>query len=251
VATVRSFPLGTAGSLAVGDMLSVADGAVQPGTADAAALLGVAVDSCRGDGERAAIVKVVTDGDAIYAVDDPHPRRTGETLQLAGSSGGHGVVAGPRAQLVVVANSAATEETLVRIEPRSHHVIDASAEPRLTAGQLNAAVARAIVQAHREYVGRGPTKARAFFRDEVVIVLMERAMTTAERSLAGDGRADAVLRVRRELQAAMRPSLVTAIERVTRRRVSAVLSDHSIEPDLVVDVFVLDQPVVTAAEPAE
>jgi uncharacterized protein YbcI len=76
-------------------------------------------------------------------------------------------------------------------------------------------------------------------------------MTTAERSLARDGRNEAVLRTRRELHAAMRPSLVAAVESVTRRRVAAVLSDHSIEPDLVVEVFVLDQPVLTAAEPGE
>src|SRR4051794_37202191 len=32
-------------------------------------------------------------------------------------------------------------------------------------GELNASVARAAVRLHRSYVGRGPTRARAFFRD--------------------------------------------------------------------------------------
>lgn len=251
-ATVRSYPRGSGIRLMRGDMLVVvAGGGVEPGTADAIALLGAAIDAGASGGEGDATVEVIVDGDAVYAVHDPHARRAGEKLELAGASGGQGVVAGPRAQLVVVANSAATQETLVRIEPDRHHAVAAAAVERPTAGQLNAAIARAIVQAHHEYVGRGPTKARAFFRDEVIVVVMEDVMTTAERSLARDGRGDVILRARRELLAAMRPWLVAAIEGVTRSRVSAVLSDHSVEPDLMVDVFVLDRPVLTAPEPAE
>jgi uncharacterized protein YbcI len=246
VATIRSLPRGTGAGLARGDMLIVANGGVEAGAADATGLLGAVIDA--GGGEPSMLVKVVTDADAIYAVQDPFARRAGELLELAGASGGQGVKEGPHAQLVVVANSAATEETLVRIEPQRHHV-PVSSEPPLTPGQLNAAIARAIVQAHREYVGRGPTKARAFFREEVIVVLMEQVMTTAERSLADDGRGVAVLRARRELRAALRPRLVAAVERVTQRHVSAVLSDHCIEPDLMVDVFVLDQPVSTVPEP--
>jgi uncharacterized protein YbcI len=243
-ATVRSLPRSGSIGLMPGDMVVVGDGGAQPGTAGAIALLGAAVDV-------GAVVQVITDGDAIYAVHDPHVRTAGEKLELAGASGLQGVVAGAHPQLGVVADSAAAEETLLRIEPDRHHVLAAGAGQRPTAGQLNAAIARAVVQVHHEYVGRGPTKARAFFREEVVVVLMQYVMTTAERSLVADGREHAIVRERRELHAAMRPRLVAAVEGATRCRVLAALGDHAIEPDLTVAVFVLDRPVATAPEPAE
>lgn len=249
-ATVVSFPRRSGIGLMRGDMLVVADGGVQPGTADAIALLGAAIDVATSSGDGGAVVQVIVDGDALYAVHDPHARKAGERLELAGASGEQGVTAAPQGQLVVVANSAATQDTVVRIGPDRHHVLAVEALQRPTAGQLNAAIARAVVQAYHEYVGRGPTKARAFFREEIVVVLMEHVMTTAERSLAGDGRGEAIVRARRDLHAGMRPRLVAAVEGVTGRRVLAALSDHSIEPDVMVDVFVLEGPLLTASEPA-
>ena len=61
-------------------------------------------------------------------------------------------------------------------------------------GELNAAVARAAVRVHRWHAGRGPTKARAFFRHDVVVAVLEDALTVTERSLIADDRRDAVAR---------------------------------------------------------
>jgi hypothetical protein len=41
---------------------------------------------------------------------------------------------------------------------------------------------------------------------------------------------------------------VAAVEDATSYRVRVVLSDHSVEADLVVDVFVLDRPVTPAPD---
>jgi uncharacterized protein YbcI len=113
----------------------------------------------------------------------------------------------------------------------------------LTGGRLNAAITRAVVRSHSELAGRGPTKATAFFHDNVIVVVLEQTMTRSERSLAASGRLDAVHDVRQELQRAMRADLVSAIEGLTGCTVSAFMSDNSVEPDLAVELFVLDRPV--------
>jgi uncharacterized protein YbcI len=110
-------------------------------------------------------------------------------------------------------------------------------------GELNAAVARAIVRVHRWHAGRGPTRARAFFRHDVVVAVLEDALTVTERSLIADERSDAVAQLRVELNAAMRPSLTHYVEVLTSRRVVACMSDTDIAAGTTSVVFVLDRPV--------
>src|SRR3954467_15600120 len=120
---------------------------------------------------------------------------------------------------------------------------DASAGAPSRRGRLNAAIAQAVVRIHSDYVGRGPTKAHAFFRGSVVVVVMEDTMTKAERSLSADGRNDTVLEMKREVQGAMRQELVAAVEGLTGHKVRAFLSDNHIDPDVEVELFTLDQPI--------
>jgi len=110
-------------------------------------------------------------------------------------------------------------------------------------GELNAAVARATVRVHRWHAGRGPTKARAFFRHDVVVAVLENALTVTERSLVADGRREAVARLRIELNAVMRPSLARSVEALTACRVVACMSATDIEAGTTSIVFVLDRPV--------
>jgi uncharacterized protein YbcI len=118
-------------------------------------------------------------------------------------------------------------------------------------GELNAALARQVVQAHRRFVGRGPSRARAFYRDDVVVVLLSDVMTRAEHTLAAGGRRDAILAGRDNLLAAMRPQLEQIVESVTGCGVDAVLSDMSPEVDATSLVFLLDRPVSSVAGPVE
>jgi uncharacterized protein YbcI len=106
-------------------------------------------------------------------------------------------------------------------------------------GSTNAAISRAVVQVHTQYVGRGPTKARTILHGDIVVTVMEDTLTKAERSLAADGKLDAVLTMRREFQRAMRNDLVSEVERLTGRSVRAFLSDNHVDPDLAVELFIL------------
>ena len=114
---------------------------------------------------------------------------------------------------------------------------------RHAGGGLNAAITRAVVRVHSQYVGRGPTKAQTFYRGPVVVTVMENAMTKAERSLVADGELDVVLGMRQKFQRTMKHDLVAEIERITGCKVVAFMSDNHVEPDLAAELFFLDAPV--------
>jgi uncharacterized protein YbcI len=111
-------------------------------------------------------------------------------------------------------------------------------------GQLNQAIANAVVRVYRARVGRGPNRAYAFHRGNVVVVMLDDPFTIAERSLLADGREAAVRQMRAELERAMRDALSDAVAAATGSRVVAVMSDVHIDPDVCVEVFVLDRPVL-------
>lgn len=91
----------------------------------------------------------------------------------------------------------------------------------LTEGHLNQSLANAVVRAHRHHIGRGPTKAQAFFHHDIVVVLMHDILTAGEASLAAAGHERLVHRFRGELEQTMRPALVDAAEQLTGCHVQA------------------------------
>jgi uncharacterized protein YbcI len=120
----------------------------------------------------------------------------------------------------------------------------------LVGGQLNAAISNAMVRIQREYLGRGPTKARALMRDNVIVVLMQDTLTKAERSLVADGKQEDVMRVRHSFQRTMRADVVAAVEELTGRSVIAFMSDTHVDPDLACEIFVLEPQPDAEQEPS-
>jgi uncharacterized protein YbcI len=115
---------------------------------------------------------------------------------------------------------------------------------RSTGGARYAAISNAIVGIVRDYTGRGPTRARASIRDDVVVVMLQETMLKAERSLVEAGKAELVAEMRRSFQQTMRADMSAAVEELTGRKVIAFMSDSHLEPDYSAEVFVL------APEPA-
>lgn len=126
-------------------------------------------------------------------------------------------------------------------------VADDHERERGLGGELNASIARAVVRIYRDVCGRGPTKARATYRGDVVVVVLEQILTQVERSLLAGGRRDEALALRRELHGAMRDELALTVGRLTGCGVRAVMGDTQFDPDVAAEVFVLDQPVNTTA----
>lgn len=110
----------------------------------------------------------------------------------------------------------------------------------LSGGELNAAVTREVIRVQNESHGRGPKKAYSFHAGNVLTTVLEDVLTPAERRLAGNGEGDAVLKMRRLYQRSMEPELRKCIEEITGCKVLAFMSDNHLDPDVAVEVFILD-----------
>jgi CRP/FNR family cyclic AMP-dependent transcriptional regulator len=106
----------------------------------------------------------------------------------------------------------------------------------------NAAVARAVVDVYRRYADRSSMKGLAFFRANVVVVILQDVMTAAERTLIDRGKPEAAVAVRRRLQTAMRPELAAAVTAATGCDVDAATSDVHVDSDTAAELFVLRGP---------
>jgi uncharacterized protein YbcI len=122
----------------------------------------------------------------------------------------------------------------------------------LFGGELNAEVARAVVGIYRDVAGRGPTRARAFFRDDVLVVLLRDVLTPSEQNMVRAGRTDGARASRDALQDIMRDQLIAAVELLTGCKVEVLLSSSQAESGLEAQIFLLDHPVpaLAADEPA-
>ena len=107
-------------------------------------------------------------------------------------------------------------------------------------GQLAAAISDMVVQALAETTGRGPTKAKTTIGDNGVFVVLQDTLTHGERTLSDAGHRDAVLDLRRRWQAVMQREISERVEELTGRKVIGFMSDNHIDPDLAVEVFVLE-----------
>jgi uncharacterized protein YbcI len=120
--------------------------------------------------------------------------------------------------------------------------------PAPTGGELDQAIAEAVVRSHTRTVGRGPTKAQAFHRQNIFVVVMSDTLTRGELSLVAAGNHESVQRLRTEFQRAMHDELVSQIEVLTGCKVVAFMSATHTDPDVAADLFVLDRPVTGDSE---
>jgi uncharacterized protein YbcI len=113
----------------------------------------------------------------------------------------------------------------------------------------SAMISTSAVQLLHKYTGRGPTKAKTVITGDLVTILLADTLTKGERTLVEKGKSDRVLQVRHDFQQAMRDDLTALVERHLKRKVIAFMSQNHIDPDLAVEVFVLE-PAEGASEPA-
>ena len=100
-------------------------------------------------------------------------------------------------------------------------------------------ISSGIVKVYKDFVGRGPTNAKSYITNDVVTAILSDTLTKAERSLVGSGNGEEVRFIRRKFQETMRKDLVAIVETQLQRKVIAFMSDHSLEPDMATEVFVL------------
>jgi uncharacterized protein YbcI len=100
-------------------------------------------------------------------------------------------------------------------------------------------ISRGMVSIYKSVLGRGPTRARTTIANDMVVTVLEDSLTTGERTLAAQDRAEAVKELRRNLQDAMSSEMTKLVETTIHREVICFLSDHSPDPDYAVEVLLL------------
>ena len=112
-------------------------------------------------------------------------------------------------------------------------------------------ISREIVRLHANLYGRGPTKAKTYFNDDLVVVLMRGGFTTVEETLLQAGRGDSVIQQRADFQDVMVHRFSEVIEQETGRKVVAMMSGTHQHPDLLSEVFVLESTDLLADDPED
>jgi uncharacterized protein YbcI len=118
----------------------------------------------------------------------------------------------------------------------------------ITRGQLAAAISNAMVGIHSKHYGKGPTKAKTYLVDDVVVTVMSDVFTTVERTLINNGKAELVRDVRTTFQYTMRSEFTDAIQEITGREPRAFISQIDWEADIAVEVFLLTNGVTDVTQ---
>ncbi|HEY6672321.1 MAG TPA: Na-translocating system protein MpsC family protein [Solirubrobacterales bacterium] len=115
-----------------------------------------------------------------------------------------------------------------------------------------AQISMGLVQLHSRYYGKGPTKAKTHMVDDAVVCVLRGGFTTVERTLLDTGEVESVYQMRRSFQQAMEENFRLIVEQATGRNVIAYMSSIHVDPDLAVELFVLEpveEPARIVAEP--
>ena len=117
-------------------------------------------------------------------------------------------------------------------------------EPQaLSGGMLLAEITNRIVSFMREHYGRGPLKAKTYVLDNLVVCVLSDGFTAIEKTMMESGEPERVLDMRREFQRLMKIRYSQMIEELTGRKVLAFLSQAHVDPDVTIEVFLMDGPL--------
>ncbi len=108
-----------------------------------------------------------------------------------------------------------------------------------THGDVLTAISDGMVALLKEFYGRGPTQAKTYYQDDLVVCVMRGGFTRVEQTLLDGGRGHAVIAQRVEFQEVMRERFEAVIEHATGRPVIGFMSGNQQAPDMICEVFVL------------
>jgi uncharacterized protein YbcI len=109
-----------------------------------------------------------------------------------------------------------------------------------SAGELLAEISRSMVQLYKELYGKGPTKARTYITDDLVVCVLEGGFHRGERALLEHGQDETVVTQREAVQETMRDRFVELIERLVDRKVVSFISGVDAATETSADLFVLE-----------
>ena len=106
-------------------------------------------------------------------------------------------------------------------------------------GDVLTAISDGLVALLKEFYGRGPTRAKSYYQDDLVVCVLRGGFTRVEQTLMEGGREDSVVQQRMDFQDLMRRRFEKVVEDATGRRVIGFMSGNQQDPDLMCEVFIL------------
>jgi uncharacterized protein YbcI len=100
-------------------------------------------------------------------------------------------------------------------------------------------ISDSMVSLMKEFYGRGPTRAKTYIQDDLVVCVLGGGFSRVEQTLLEGGRGQAVIQQRMEFQELMRDRFVEVITDATGRPVIGFMSGNQQQPDLMCEVFIL------------
>jgi uncharacterized protein YbcI len=118
-------------------------------------------------------------------------------------------------------------------------------------GDILTAVSDGIVGLLKEFYGKGPTRTKTYYEDDLVICLLRGGFTRVEETLRDAGRGHEVILQRMAFQDVMRDRFEAVIEQATGRRVIGFMSGNQQDPDMLCEIFVLAPSDLVDEDPSE
>jgi uncharacterized protein YbcI len=106
-------------------------------------------------------------------------------------------------------------------------------------GAILTAISDGLVALLKEYYGKGPTRAKTYYEDDLVVCLLRGGFTRVEKTLLDGGRGTAVIQQRMAFQEVMRDRFQGVIQDATGREVIGFMSGNQADPDMICEVFIL------------
>ena len=108
-------------------------------------------------------------------------------------------------------------------------------------------ISNGIGSVHREHYGRGADRIRTLIHQDVVMTRLEDCYTTVEKRMIAEGAFGHVRETRTMFQDWMGPRFTEIVEDATGRKVEAFFSQVTHDPDMAVEVFLLEDAFAAAA----
>lgn len=106
-------------------------------------------------------------------------------------------------------------------------------------GAVRTEISDGMVALFKDYYGVGPTAAKTYYYDDLVVCVLRGGFTRVEQTLLDGNRGRAVIEQRMAFQEVMRQRFEAVIQGATGRPVIGFMSGNQQDPDMICEVFVL------------
>ncbi len=106
-------------------------------------------------------------------------------------------------------------------------------------GDVLTAISDGMVALLKQFYGRGPTRTKSYYEDDLVVCLLRGGFSRVEQTLLEGGRGSSVINQRMEFQELMRERFTAVVEQATGRQVIGFMSGNQQDPDIMCELFIL------------